>query len=237
MMQRQAKVQVKVWGDYACFTRPEFKVERISYPIMTPSAARGILEAIFWKPEFRYEIRKIGILSLGGQQAILRNEVTSKQNESPIVIESVRAQRTSLILKSVAYWIIAEIVLTNRAVDPAAKYRDQFNRRVERGQCHHTPYLGTREFAAYFSSIDVDDVVQPINMDIGTMLFDFAFIEDDSRKEMEFIRHDETGTRTAAGFAKPLFFEAKVENGWLRVPKETYEQLYALEGQDALRVD
>lgn len=86
----------------------------------------------------------------GGQQAILRNEVTSKQNESPIVIESVRAQRTSLILKSVAYWIIAEIVLTNRAVDPAAKYRDQFNRRVERGQCHHTPYLETRSLPLTF---------------------------------------------------------------------------------------
>ncbi|KPD01736.1 CRISPR-associated protein Cas5 [Geobacillus sp. BCO2] len=66
-------------GEYACFTRPEFKVERISYPVMTPSAARGVLEAIFWKPEFRYEVRQIGILSLGGQQAILRNELTSKQ--------------------------------------------------------------------------------------------------------------------------------------------------------------
>ncbi|STO13111.1 Uncharacterized protein predicted to be involved in DNA repair (RAMP superfamily) [[Flavobacterium] thermophilum] len=236
-MQRQAKVQVKVWGEYACFTRPEFKVERISYPVMTPSAARGILEAIFWKPEFRYEIRQIGILSLGGQQAILRNELTSKQNKNPIVIESARAQRTSLILKNVAYWIVADIILTNRAIDPAAKYRDQFNRRVERGQYHHMPYLGTREFAAYFSSIDEDDVVQPVDMDIGTMLLDFAFIEDGSRKEMEFLRHDETGTRTVAGFAKPIFFEAKVENGWMHIPKERYQQLYALEGQDALRVD
>ncbi|WP_255516083.1 type I-C CRISPR-associated protein Cas5c [Geobacillus sp. C56-T2] len=230
-------MQVKVWGEYACFTRPEFKVERISYPVMTPSAARGILEAIFWKPEFRYEIRQIGVLRFGGQQAILRNELTSKQNKNPIVIESARVQRTSLILKNVAYWIIAEIILTKRAVDPAAKYRDQFYRRVERGQCHHTPYLGTREFAAYFSSIEADDVVQPVNMDIGTMLLDFAFIEDDSRQEMEFLRHDETGTRTAAGFAKPLFFEAKVENGWLRVPKESYQQLYALEGQHALQAD
>ncbi|KPD01737.1 CRISPR-associated protein Cas5 [Geobacillus sp. BCO2] len=153
------------------------------------------------------------------------------------MIESARAQRTSLILKNVAYWIVADIILTNRAVDPAAKYRDQFNRRVERGQCHHTPYLGTREFAAYFSSIDEDDVVKPVDMDIGTMLLDFAFIEDGSRKEMEFLRHEETGTRTAVGFAKPLFFEAKVENGWLHVPKETYQQLYALEGQNALRVD
>ncbi|KJE27618.1 CRISPR-associated Cas5 domain protein [Geobacillus kaustophilus] len=236
-MQRRAKIQVKVWGEYACFTRPEFKVERISYPVMTPSAARGILEAIFWKPEIRYEIRQIGILRLGGQQVILRNELTSKQNKKPIMIENDRAQRTSLILKNVAYWIVADIVLTKRAVDPAAKYRDQFNRRVERGQYHHTPYLGTREFAAYFSSTSEEDVVQPIDMDIGTMLLDFAFIEDGSRKEMAFLRHDETGTRTAAGFAKPVFFEAKVEDGWLHIPTEKYQQLYALEGQDALRVD
>lgn len=228
-MQRRAKVQVKVWGEYACFTRPEFKVERISYPMMTPSAARGILEAIFWKPEFCYEIRRIGILRLGGQQAILRNELTSKQNKKPILIENDRAQRTSLILKHVAYWIVADIVLTKRAVDPAAKYRDQFNRRVERGQYHHTPYLGTREFVAYFSPISGEDAVQHLDIDIGTMLFDFAFIEDESRKEMEFLRHDETGTRTAAGFAKPVFFEAKVENGWLHVPTEKYQQLYALE--------
>ena len=236
-MQRQAKVQVKVWGEYACFTRPEFKVERISYPVMTPSAARGILEAIFWKPEFRYEIRQIGILSLGGQQAILRNELKNKQGKKPILIENDRAQRTSLILKNVAYWVVADIVLTGRAVDPVAKYRDQFNRRNERGQYYHTPYLGTREFAANFSPINEKDVVQPIDMDIGTMLFDLAFIEDKSRKEMEFLRHDETGTRTVAGFAKPIFFEAKVENGWMHIPKERYQQLYVLEGQDALRVD
>nr|WP_290908256.1 type I-C CRISPR-associated protein Cas5c [Anoxybacillus sp.] len=228
-MQRRAKVQVKVWGEYACFTRPEFKVERVSYPTMTPSAARGILEAIFWKPEFRYEIRQIGILCLGSQQAILRNELTSKQNKKPILIENDRAQRTSLILKHVAYWIIADIVLTKRAVDPVAKYRDQFNRRVERGQYHHTPYLGTKEFAAYFSPIGEGDVVQPVCMDIGTMFFDFAFIENESRKEMEFLRHDETGTRTVSGFAQPVFFEAKVENGWLHVPTENYQQLYALE--------
>ncbi|WP_163150473.1 type I-C CRISPR-associated protein Cas5c [Anoxybacillus sp. MB8] len=228
-MQRRAKVQVKVWGDYACFTRPEFKVERISYPIMTPSAARGILEAIFWKPEFRYEIRRIGIERLGGQQAILRNELTSKQNKKPIFIENDRAQRTSLILKSVAYWIVADIVLTKRAVDPVAKYRDQFNRRVQRGQYHHTPYLGTREFVAYFSPISEEDTVESVDMDIGTMLFDFAFIEEGTRKEMEFLRHDKMGTRVAAGFAKPIFFDAKIENGWLHVPIEKYQLLYALE--------
>ncbi|GGK34731.1 type I-C CRISPR-associated protein Cas5 [Caldalkalibacillus thermarum] len=233
-MQQRARVQVKVWGEYACFTRPEFKVERISYPLITPSAARGVLEAIFWKPEFRYEIRKIGVLQLGKQYAILRNELMNKQSRTPILIEKDRAQRTSLILKDVAYLITADIVLKPRAVDPVFKYRDQFNRRVERGQYHHTPYLGTREFAAYFSPVDADDVTQSVNIDVGTMLFDFAFIEDDSRKEVEFLRHDEKETRVASGFTQPLFFEACVEDGWLNVPQEKYMELYRLEGEDAL---
>ena len=231
---QRARVQVKVWGEYACFTRPEFKVERISYPLITPSAARGVLEAIFWKPEFRYEIRKIGVLQLGKQEAILRNELMSKQGRNPILIENDRAQRTSLILKDVAYLITADIVLKPRAADPVFKYRDQFNRRVERGQYHHTPFLGTREFAAYFSPVEDDAATQSIDLDVGTMLFDFAFIEDESRKEVEFLRHDGNGTRVASGFAQPLFFEARVEEGWLNVPQEKYMELYRLEGEYAL---
>ncbi len=232
-MQQRARVQVKVWGEYACFTRPEFKVERISYPLITPSAARGVLEAIFWKPEFRYEIRKIGVLQLGKQHAIMRNEIEDKQSRGPILIENKRVQRTSLILKDVAYLIAADIVLRPRAVDPIFKYRDQFNRRIERGQYHHTPYLGTREFAACFSPVKEHDAVQLIDMDIGTMLFDIAFIEDESRKEMEFLRHDGCGTRVVSGFAQPLFFEARVEDGWLNVPHEKYMELYRLEGEYA----
>jgi len=233
-MQQRARVQVKVWGDYACFTRPEFKVERISYPVMTPSAARGVLEAIFWKPEFRYEIRRIGILKLGKQDAILRNELKSVQSKKPIVIENDRQQRTSLILKDVAYWLEADIVLRPRATDPVFKYRDQFNRRVDRGQYNHVPYLGTREFAAFFSRPDEQDQVEPINMDIGTMLFDLAYVEDPSKPEMEFIRHDESSSRVVSGYAQPLFFQARIENGWLNVPKEKYDELYRLEGGHAV---
>lgn len=233
-MQQRARVQVKVWGDYACFTRPEFKVERISYPVMTPSAARGVLEAIFWKPEFRYEIRRIGVLKLGKQDAILRNELKSVQSKKPIVIENDRQQRTSLILKDVAYWLEADIVLRPRATDPVFKYRDQFNRRVDRGQYNHVPYLGTREFAAFFSRPDEQDQVEPINMDIGTMLFDLAYVEDPSKPEMEFIRHDESSSRVVSGYAQPLFFQARIENGWLNVPKEKYDELYRLEGGHAV---
>jgi CRISPR-associated protein Cas5d len=97
-MQQTGKVQLRVWGDYACFSRPEFKVERVSYPVITPSAARGVLEAVFWKPEFRYEIRRVGILKPGLQTVILRNELDDRQGGKPIFIEDKRQQRSSLIL-------------------------------------------------------------------------------------------------------------------------------------------
>src|ERR1035438_6706512 len=102
-------VSVKVWGDYACFSRPEFKVERVSYPIITPSAARGVLEAIYWKPAFRYEIRRIHVLKLGSQTTILRNEIEERQGDKPFRVEEKRQQRTSLILTDVEYMIEAEI--------------------------------------------------------------------------------------------------------------------------------
>ncbi|MBC7093702.1 type I-C CRISPR-associated protein Cas5, partial [Candidatus Bipolaricaulota bacterium] len=119
---------VRIWGEYACFSRPEFKVERVSYPVITPSAARGILEAILWKPEFRYEVRRIGVLKLGTQTAILRNELEDRQGNTPIFVEDKRQQRSSLILKDVDYLVEAEMVLRSHATDPLPKYLDQFRR-------------------------------------------------------------------------------------------------------------
>src|SRR5436309_2396620 len=119
---RERLVSVRVWGKYACFTRPEFKVERVSYPVITPSAARGLLEAIFWRPEVRYEIRRIGILALGSQTTILRNEISERQGRSPIVVEAKRQQRSSLVLKDVNYVIEAAVELRPHAKDPLAKY-------------------------------------------------------------------------------------------------------------------
>src|ERR1700677_2302927 len=123
-------VSVKVWGDYACFSRPEFKVERVSYPIITPSAARGVLEAIYWKPAFRFQIRRIHVLQQGSQMTILRNEISERQGKKPLQVEEKRQQRTSLILKNVAYIIEAEIVLRPFARDAIGSYLDQFNRKV-----------------------------------------------------------------------------------------------------------
>ena len=231
-MESSAAIAVKVSGRYACFTRPEFKVERVSYPVMTPSAARGALEAIFWKPEFRYEIRQIGIVKLGSQTSILRNELDARQGKTPIVVERHRQQRSSLVLKDVAYIIRGEMILRDHATDPICKYRDQFNRRVDRGQCHHTPYLGTREFAATVGPPNGQAPSEALNLDLGTMLFDLAYVEDPARDELEFIRHDGNGGRVAKGYVHPLFFSARIENGWLRVPPEKYEQLRTLEAQD-----
>ena len=225
-MNETAKVRVKVWGDYALFSRPEFKVERVSYPVITPSAARGVLEAIFWKPEFRYQITRIGILKPGRQTSILRNEIGSRQGKNPIIVERDRQQRTSLLLKDVAYIIEADIHLRPHATDPIYKYTDQFRRRVERGQYHHTPYLGTREFAAFFGPAG-DETPPPLDLDIGTILFDVAFVADKKRKELTFKRPGKG--KPVTGYAKALFFQAKIEKGWLNVPQELYQKLGGLE--------
>ena len=229
-MEKTGKVQVKVWGDYALFSRPEFKVERVSYPVITPSAARGVLESIFWKPEIRYQIRRIGLLKPGKQMAILRNEIASRQGRKPILVEHDRQQRTSLVLKDVAYLIEAKIHLRPHATEPVYKYTDQFRRRVERGQYHHTPYLGTREFAAFFAPTG-GETPPPLDLEIGNMLFDIAFVEDKNRKELSFKRPGKA--KPVKGYAHPLFFEARVENGWLSVPQALYQKLRRLEGEDA----
>ena len=136
-------LEVKVWGEYACFTRPEMKVERVSYPVMSPSAARGVLEAIFGDPEFRWLVREIAILKDIKFFSIVRNEVGSKAPASPpgrsYYSDVDRQQRHTLALRDVAYIIRADIALTGRgAGEHPAKYRDQFRRRVERGACRYS---------------------------------------------------------------------------------------------------
>lgn len=220
-------IRIKIGGGYACFSRPEFKVERVSYPLITPSAARGICEAIFWKPEFRYEIRRIGILKLGSQVVVLRNELADRQGSQPYFVEDKRQQRSSLILKDVEYLIEAEIRLRPHCRDSIYKYLDQFRRRMSKGQCHHVPYLGTREFAAYF--MPADEGQPPIlDLTVGTMLFDIAFIEDKQRIELQFKRADQD-KKITGGYAQALFFDAEVKEGWLDVPSQKYQELYRLE--------
>lgn len=222
-------VSVRVWGDYACFSRPEFKVERVSYPVITPSAARGVLEAIFWRPEIRYEIRRIGVLRSGSQTVILRNELSDRQGRAPIVVEEKRQQRSSLVLKDVAYLIEAAVVLRPHVRDPLPKYLDQIERRIARGQYHHAPYLGTREFAADFAPTNGE---QPPKLDLrlGTMLLDLAFVESRARAELTFRRPERE--QPVGGYAEALFFDAEVKNGWLEIPAEKYRDLYRVEERD-----
>lgn len=249
-------VDIKVWGDYACFTRPEFKVERVSYPVMTPSAARGILEAIYWKPQIRYRIERIGILQhprarkdtpMGTQWSLLRNEISSRQSlNGNLIVDDDRQQRTSLVLQDVAYRIQAWIEL-RRGDTNIGKHLDCFRRRAENGQYFHKPFLGCREFAADFEWLggkSDDESIVPIDMSllIGTMLFDTAYIENPEhyKKHKEdrllFLRHENDETHEVEGYAKRLFFNAEVKNGWLveknknSLPDSLYDERKKLEG-------
>lgn len=216
---------VKVWADYACFTRPEFGAERVSYPVMNPSAARGVLEAIFWKPEFSWKVQEIRVLKPIQHFSIVRNEINSWQSASSAkspdyryFADDDRAQRHTLGLRDVAYIINAEIQLKPHEAN-WVKYHDQFRRRVKKGQCHHQPYLGTREFSAYFSEPD-QERDRPINHsdELGLMLLDMEFTPTTEASTLEYFTHGEAGAKVTKGRAQPKFFRARLDNGILRVP-------------------
>lgn len=214
-MASEPPLAVKVWGDFACFTRPEMKVERVSYPVMTPSAARGVLEAIFWKPELSWQIDDIWILAPIQYVSFLRNEVNSRASERAardwmanaggFVASEDRAQRHTLALRDVAYLIHARPEPRSGLDADRAKFRDQFRRRVARGQCFATPYLGCREFSASFGTPDGSERPIPDSGSLGRMLLEMAYALDSS------------------GYATPVFFEGRLDGGILRIPAESRE--------------
>ena len=230
-MEDSPPLSVKVWGDFACFTRPEFGVERVSYEVMTPSAARGILEAIFWKPEFRWLVREIEVLAPIRHFSILRNEMNSLQSDRSArsweasgggyYADEDRAQRHTLCLRDVAYIIRADIELKPHATDNVAKYRDQFRRKVKRGQCFNQPYLGTREFSAFFSPPDGNEEPIDVTDDLGLILFDVDF-EPDEKGRVSHAGHGLEGRTVVKANARPRFFQARLESGVLRVPREMH---------------
>lgn len=205
-------VAVVVRGPYACFTRPELKSERVSYPVMTPSAAKGILEAIYWKPEFDYVVTAIEVLEPIRWASIRRNEVTSmisldwvrKAMADATVrfdVEGDRDQRNTVFLRDVAYRIRAQVRPRPHAGRPEATYREQFRRRVDKGACFSQPFLGTRECSADFSK----DTGQPpvlITEELGVMLHSIGYGPS-----------GETYT----------WFDARLENGVLQVPESGLE--------------
>lgn len=209
-MEFDVPVEVKVWAEMACFTRPELKVERVTYPTMTPSAARGVLEAVYWKPQMRWGVREIAVLNPIRYQSIMRNEVNLRASERTArgwatnrggyYPSDDRAQRNTLALYDVAYVIRADVVVRDPEPGAEAKHRDVFRRRVERGQCFAQPYLGCREFTACFAPPDDTDRPLELDMDLGRMLLDLEY---------------EPGT---SGRATPRFFDARIERGVLRVP-------------------
>jgi CRISPR-associated protein Cas5d len=196
-------MRLKVWGQNACFSRPEMKVERVSYDVMTPSAARGVLEAVLWKPAIRWHVTRIDVLKEIRWESVRRNEVGAVMSPrtTGLFIEDERQQRAGLFLRDVAYLVHAYLSLTEKAgpEDNVAKFEEMFLRRAEKGQCFHRPYLGCREFGADFEPVDESQIPPPVDIskDLGWMLYDMDF---GGQEPM------------------PRFFKASLEKGVLKVP-------------------
>jgi len=215
-------IKLRVSGNHALFARPEMKVERVSYDVMTPSAARGILEAIHWKPAICWVVDAIHVLKPVRFQSIRRNEVghkapagkikTAMNRESleglHILVDEDRQQRAATLLVDVDYVIEAHFDFTPKRGDEdnEGKHLDIFNRRARRGQCFHQPCLGTREFPARFSLIEPDSPVPHAideTRDLGFMLWDI----------------DHAGDRAS------MFFAARLEKGVMNVPAPTSKEI------------
>jgi CRISPR-associated protein Cas5d len=199
-------IKLKVWGDYACFTRPEMKVERVSYDVMTPSAARGILEAIYWKPAISWVIDRIHVLNPIRFDNIRRNELSGKipirnvttamkDGCSPVevFIEEDRQQRAALVLRDVAYVIEAHFEFSGAEDNNPAKHKEIFDRRASKGQHFHQPYLGCREFPAHFEPAeDMPPSFHKGEKDLGWMLRDIDFEKGMEAKFFRPIMHNGT---------------------------------------------
>ena len=209
-------IQVEVWGDYACFTRPEMKTERVSYDVMTPSAARGLLESIYWHPGLRWVIECIHVCSPIRFTNIRRNEVKDVISARAVksvmekgidelylaTTESIQ-QRAAMVLKDVHYVIDAHFDMTDKAApgDNPGKFQDIIKRRLERGQCYSMPYFGTREFAAHFARCtELPPCPEELlgERDLGWMLWDMDYTDPQD--------------------IKPKFFRAKLVDGAMDVP-------------------
>lgn len=207
-------IRLHCWGETALFSRPEFKSERVSYDVITPSAARGVIEAIYWKPQIRWVIDRLRVLRPIRFTSQRRNEVSGKipagaaasamragRGNLGLYVEEQRQQRAALLLRDVAYVIEAHFDLVG-GDDNEAKHLDTFNRRARAGQAFTRPYFGTRENAAHFALLEGDatpvDELPPDqrNKDLGWMLHDLDFANDREAR----------------------FFHAKMEDGLIHVP-------------------
>ena len=220
-MDGNARFCLEVRGDYACFTRPEMKVERVSYDVITPSAARAIFDAVLWKPAIRWRVLRIEVLNPIRWTSVRRNEVgaVASPRSAPILVEDQRQQRAGLFLRDVAYRIHARLVLLPSPArqdgalgagadtrDSLAKYTAIFARRARRGQCFNQPYLGCREFSCAFRLIELvagrpsPREPAPIaeTRDLGFMLYDLDY--------------------SNPADPKPAFFRPTMDEGVIEVP-------------------
>lgn len=223
---------LEVWGDFACFTRPELKVERVSYDVITPSAARAIFEAIFWKPAIHWQVTRIEVLKPIRWFNIKRNEVgkTMSPTSNGLIIDdkdknkTIRQQRSSMLLRDVKYRIFARqeyIPVRKRTSDEQrmnakdenpGKYNAMFERRASKGQCFNHPYLGCREFTCNFRLVEPSVYSEGIDerRDLGLMLYD-----------MEFQKGDTYGEKPATA----MFFRAQMNHGVIIVPPKDSEEV------------
>ncbi len=210
----------------ACFTRPELKVERVSYDVITPSAARAIFEAIFWKPAIHWQVTKIEVLNEIQWMSVRRNEVGAVAGKTPIFIEEKRQQKNTLLLKDVRYrlWAKLEFIpqrkrqskerdlfdVTEHTDENPAKYNAMFERRAAKGQCFNQPYLGTRECVASFRLVnpETEKLDAPVcdSRDLGIMLYDMDFEKDLKNPPA-------------------MFYRARMENGVIIVPPKDSEEI------------
>ena len=199
---------MEICGDYACFSRPELKIERMSYDVITPSAARGILEAVMWKPAVRYVIDEISVCKPIRFENIRRNEVGFKAfSMEPKSANDSRQQRASMVLRDVHYVVSAHFVMTGKAQerDNEGKFTDMIRRRLEKGQCYHAPYLGTREFPARIRLIeDGETPAAPIEetRSLGVMLYDIDYIKEVGAQGKEIVKE-----------YRPTYFIAEMKQG------------------------
>ncbi len=208
-------IKLEVWGDYACFSRPEMKVERVSYDVMTPSAARGLIEAIYWHPGLRYVIDRIRVCAPIRFTNIRRNEVKDvvqkndvkrmmeRGGEAYIATPESIQQRAAMVLRDVRYVIEAHFVMTEKATpgDNSGKFQDILTRRIEKGQFYHQPCFGVREFPAHFRKCEtMPDCPEELkgSKDLGWMLLDLDYSD--------------------PGDIKPKFFRACLKDGVMTVP-------------------
>lgn len=224
-------LHTRFWGDLACFTRPEMKVERVSYPVITPSAARGMLESVLYRPQFRWNVRRVAVKKPIRFLAFRRNEVKSRlspRDPKPLLADEDRTQRNTLALREVEYVIEASLDLTplanqarrkppasdeDSSPDSLAKYMAMFQRRAEKGQCFAQPCFGCREFPAHYELADEQAMHIEANpnpdADLGLMLYDVFDLD---------VPQNQIPGKTEKPQPRITFFKAQLKDGIVNVP-------------------